>query len=988
THNGLARWDGVRFVSFDPVNTPALKHARVFALLLDSQGTLWINTYDGSVTSWRNGVFTHEWQGGQIVSVISQTNQTYFVLQRGDLLCRSSGPDAASDWQSIPLTGLTTGYSFREDRFGALWYFTRDGVLARVVGTNSETLPRNIGLKGERVTSLAADSDRNIWVGTEREIARWNGNRFEDQSPTNGPPIQNALFLFCTRSNGCWVLSDGNAGPVLNRDWKFQVGSSDGLFGTNLTYLGAYEDQAGGVWFRHFGQGLFHAKPDGSTQRFTSTNGLPGDRVSSWFQDREGNVWVGVERGGLVRLRSKRFHVVGAAEGLANPAVSSICEDRQGDLWIATFGGGLNRWRNGTLQRFELPEGIFRASFFSIFPDPDGRLWLSAGREDLSFLDKETISSPREPVHGIKCLLRDQVGNVWMGRHGGLTRWANGVVTNFGPPNGPERRDIRALAEDEQGNVWIGGGEGVLYKTAGEHFAAYRVNDGLMGQAIWSILPDKNGTLWIGTFRGGLLRFQNGKFTRYTTQQGLPSDIICQILNDGRGNLWIGSHRGIFSLALNAIQEFDEGRLASLPCVAYGLYDGLPTLECTGNYQPSCWRTRDGTLWFATVKGAVAMRPGEVSVNRQPPPIVIEEMLVDGKSSPPVEDPSGKNPRQVPPGKHQVEFRYTALSFVAPDKVRFKYRLAGLDVDWVDAGTKRSAHLGPLRPGRYRFEVIACNSDGIWNEHGASLRFEVLPEFWETWWFKGAVAFAVIGLVVGTVRFAATRSLKRKIERLHQQRAVERDRERIAKDIHDDLGAGLTQIMLQSALARRDGKEKAEAHFNQISDTARDLVRAMDEIVWAVNPENDTLDGLATYIGKFVYEYVTLAGLRCRLKLPATLPSLPVSADVRHNLFLAIRETLNNILKHARATEVFVQLTVEGAAFTFLIRDNGRGFPEGPGSESDLNQSRISSGHGVRNLKTRLEKIGGRCVIRSEANEGTEVELTVVIQNKAAADRS
>jgi ligand-binding sensor domain-containing protein/signal transduction histidine kinase len=989
TGDGLARFDGVRFANFDPVNTPALKHSRVVGLFLDPRGTLWINTYDGSMTALRDGVFTHEWQGGQVSAVFSSSNRVFFALLRGDLVWREDDPLKPGPWQEVRLTGTTTGNSFRQDERGTLWYVTRDGVLGRVVGTNSEIVSFGNDLAGERVTSLAADQRGRIWVATDRQIALWGKDHFEDQTPTNGESNLNATFLFPTMKSGCWIFGNDKVRRCQQRQWADEVESWHDLSKVNTLYLGAYEDREGGTWFRHYGQGLFHAKPDGSIQRISVANGLPGDRVSCWFQDHEGNVWTGIDRGGLVRLREKRFRLIGTQENLPAPAVSSVCEDENGDIWIGTFDGGLNRWRAGALKRFDLPEGPNKASFFSAYPDQRGRLWLSAGREDLFALEDEKITRPLESAHGIKAMLVDRSGRLWMGRQNGLSCLTNGVVTHFSQRSGFGRWDVRALAEDREGRIWIGTGDGALYSFENNHFTAHRTKDGLDNAAIWSLLAEDDGTIWVGTFRGGLLRFKDGQFARYTTQSGLPSDVICQILEDGLGKFWIGSHKGIFYLPKSSFRAFDEGEIQSLPCISYGLYDGLPTLECSGNYQPSGWRGRDGNLWFATVKGLVSVRPDEVPVNRVPPPVALEEVLIDEK---PIAKNISVNGTQkqitrataleIPPGKHAIEFRYTALSYTAPDKVAFRYRLEGLDDRWVDAGEKRSAHYGPLRAGDYRFQVAARNNDGVWNEQGAVIALRVLPYFWETWWFKGFVGAVVLVSIAGTVRFAATRSLQRKLARLKSQRAIEKERERIAKDIHDDLGAGLTQIMLQSALARRDPPDQVSTHLTQISDTARELVGAMDEIVWAINPENDTLDGLVTYVGKFVQEYVTLAGLRCRLDLPAQLPSLAVSAEVRHNLFLAIRETLNNAIKHARAKEVSFQLKLQPAEFSFVIRDDGCGFAVDMPATSSAEGGRISSGHGLRNLRLRLEEIDGRCVVRSEPGRGTEVELTIMIQSQ------
>jgi signal transduction histidine kinase len=476
------------------------------------------------------------------------------------------------------------------------------------------------------------------------------------------------------------------------------------------------------------------------------------------------------------------------------------------------------------------------------------------------------------------------------------------------------------------------------------------------------------------------------QFTRFTVESGLPSDVICQILDDQAGNFWIGSHHGIFKVAKKDLNAFARGEQSSVPCVSYGLYDGLPTLECSSGYQPAAWRSSDGRLWFATFKGIVSIQPGDVPKNELPPPVVLEEMRVDGKpvaTSLPTKETGLKPPgaaQEVQPGRHYLEFHYTALSYVAPDKVRFRYRLHGLENEWVDADTRREAHYSHLRPGTYQFQVIACNNDGVWNDRGTALAFVVLPHFWQTWWFNGSVGAVVLGTLFGTVRFVTTRNLRRKVEQLREQRAIQRDRERIAKDIHDDLGAGLTQIMLQSAMGRKDSPEQMQTHLAQISETALGLVRDMDETVWAINPENDTLDGLVTYVGKFFQEYGTSARLRCRLDLPARLPAVPVAAEVRHNLFLAVKEALHNTIKHAQASEVFLQLKVEPHAFTFILRDDGRGFAPGVISPEPSSNGRISSGHGLNNLAERLKQIGGRCVIHSEPGKGTEIRLTVMIK--------
>jgi len=353
----------------------------------------------------------------------------------------------------------------------------------------------------------------------------------------------------------------------------------------------------------------------------------------------------------------------------------------------------------------------------------------------------------------------------------------------------------------------------------------------------------------------------------------------------------VGSYNGVFRVAKSALERHQGGTPISL--VSYGRSDGLPTLECSANYQPSGWTSRDGRLWFATPKGVVSVDPREPATDRQPPVVVVEQVRLDQSlvSAPRL---------QIPPGPHRLEFQYTGLSLSTPEQIRFRYRLEGLESTWVAAGTARSATYSYVPPGTYRFVVAASLGDGRWSTPATSMAFTVLPLFSETWWFRAAVGFAAVGLVAGTVRYITTRRLRRRFERLEWHRAIERDRGRIARDIHDDLGAGLTQITLLSELApgspfRKWRPPRADLGHRARADAGR------GRIVWAVNPRQDTLDGLVSYICQFAQEYLTVAGILCRLDVPGHLPALPLSADVRHNLFLAVKEALNNIVKHAQA---------------------------------------------------------------------------------------
>jgi signal transduction histidine kinase len=324
----------------------------------------------------------------------------------------------------------------------------------------------------------------------------------------------------------------------------------------------------------------------------------------------------------------------------------------------------------------------------------------------------------------------------------------------------------------------------------------------------------------------------------------------------------------------------------------------------------------------------------------------------------------------IPPGKGGLEIHYTSLNLAAADRARFRFWMENHEGDWTPPNDKRVAYYGKLPPGRYRFHVTACNEDGAWSEPGASLAVTVLPPFWQTWWFLTATGLGLLGFVVGSVHYVSTQKLQRQLASLRQQEALEKERARIARDIHDQLGANLTQVSLLGELVEsdKDQPEEVAAHARQISQTALDTTRALDEIVWTVNPSNDTLDGLITYICKYAQEYLAVAGLRYRLDAPAQLPPTPITPEVRHNVFLAAKEAITNVVRHAKASAASLRLRLEPDSFTLEIQDNGRGL-------ANFDPKAAQSRNGLRNMGRRMEEVGGSFSIAPAPEGGAVVSL-------------
>jgi signal transduction histidine kinase len=391
-------------------------------------------------------------------------------------------------------------------------------------------------------------------------------------------------------------------------------------------------------------------------------------------------------------------------------------------------------------------------------------------------------------------------------------------------------------------------------------------------------------------------------------------------------------------------------------------------------------------LWFATIKGLAVINPkAERNVNFNPPPVLIEEIVANKQSFAPP-GPGAVGALRIPPGRGDVEIHYTGLSLQVPERVRFRYQLEGRDSDWVEAGNRRAVYYNNLSPGHYRFAVTACNSDGIWSETVAVLPFELRPYFWQTWWFAGLVLVVLVGAVGGTARFITRRRMQRKLARLEQQNALERERARIARDMHDELGAKLTRISFQGAMAQRRIGNPTEAgdHIATMSQTARELVSSLDQIVWAVDPEIDSLENLANYICRYASEFVADSPLQCEFVIPATLPPVRLSTEMRHNVFLAVKEALNNALKHSGGKGIVLTIAVRDGEFEIRIADDGQGIRPAP-EESSGKLRR--SGRGLGNMRERLDSIHGKCFIESVPGQGTEVRF-VVPQAEATATLS
>jgi diguanylate cyclase (GGDEF)-like protein len=727
TQEGLVRFDGVRFEVFDEKNTPAIKDRYVLSLYEDHAGTLWIGTRGGGLVRYRDGVFTRfDASSGLPNTVVRSIHED----RSGRLWV---GTDAGVVRLEGDRFGVPPGLSTQPfvvmaiaEADGVIWLATDGDGLLRV-GDSVTKLTRKQGLSSDEVRALYPGRDGTLWIGTRAGLDHWKGGQLTHQVPPAA----------------AWEA----IGAIL-------------------------EDQDGNLWVGTRGQGLARLT-NGAWRTFGSKDGLTGDVVVALFEDREGSLWVGTDGAGLSRLRGVKVVSFGKPEGLANDMLLPITEDRQGNVWMGSYGGGLHRFHNGQFRAFTTREGLSSNLVASLLEDHTGALWVGTDGGGLSVFRDGAFRAYRArdglPADRVIALAEDREGGLWIGTYGGgVARLKEGRFSLFGSGQGLSSDRVFALTIDASGRLWVGTDGGGLNVLENGRFKVYTTEQGLPHNTVYRIYQDGSGTLWIGT-SGGLSLLREGKLSTVTHRDGLFQDGIFQVLEDDQGRLWMSGNKGISYVDKKALIDFADGRAKSVVSVSFGTSDGMRSSECNGNAQPAGWKGRDGSLWFPTTRGAVRVDPAHMPMNTLPPPVLIEEVAIDSKAY------DARGSAVVPPGRGEIEIKYAGLSFLEPEKVRFKYRLEGFDPGWVDAGTRRVAYYTNIPPGAYRFHVAAANNDGVWNEDGASFAFELKPHFYEARWFYALCAVATVLLAVAgyELRVGALAARERKLNQIVSERTRE-----------------------------------------------------------------------------------------------------------------------------------------------------------------------------------------------------------------------
>lgn len=916
TFDGLVRFDGVRFKVFDKSNSSGIITNRFVMLYEDGQGDLWATTENSGLTRLHDGAFTSYTTGNGLP----------------DNFVSGLGGDGRGN---LLLFAGSHALRWIEGRFQP----ADDLHLPPRAGDGHQHLP--VYLAGQTINCFVDGQWRN-----------WD---------RSGLPLATIRSALQDGRGNTWVACDEWLIKTTNSQIARVYAPGEGLLGRSprlvfgrlpLQVLSASEN--GALWLTDL---------DSMQNRLVAQQAPDGLNIFVSYADREGNIWLGTLTDGLYRARQQSIRTYGKAEGLVTPEVYPVFEDRGGTIWVG--GDRLFRFKDGVFTYYA-PEPARPVS--SIYQNRAGQIWIGGKwRVDGERLVPE-ISDDLLPVSlgSAWAMYEDRDGALWIGTDNGVVRYQNGAAIRYTTKDGLAGDDTKVIIEDRAGGMWLGSYGGLTHLKDGQ-FTAWTERDGMPGYTVRTLYQDTDGALWIGTYDAGLGRFKDGRFTRYTTSDGLYGNGVFQILEDSSGWFWMSSNRGIYRVRKQELNDFADGKIKAITSIGYGKSDGMLNAECNGGRWPAGIRARDGKLWFPTMEGVAVIDPATITTNSQPPPVVIESLSVDRVPT------AFHDIVRITPEQENFEIQYTALSFINSENLRFKYKLEGLDHEWVDAGTRRTAYFSHVPPGDYTFRVIAANSDGVWNEEGKTLRVKVLPPFYRTWWFV-----VLVGVAISVVMWMAFRYRILQLRRRNEQQerfarqllaSQEDERKRIAVELHDGLGQNLLVIKNRAMLnAINTTDEQGRTQFNDFSDAVAQALEEVRTISHDLRPPHLDQLGLRTALVAMIENVDASSPISFACKIDE-LDGIFSPAD-EILLYRIVQESLNNILKHSNATEANVTLTVDEQHVGLTIHDNGRGF-------TPIGNATGRAGLGLQSIDERARILGGSSSIHSTPDRGTTVVLKI-----------
>ena len=953
TPKGLAQFDGTRFRVYLPKNTPELKDPCIVNLLTDHAGRLWIGTLDGTMLRWSAGKFD-------------------FVSKPTGSLAASFRENAALDWHK------NGNWHLIEDSERRIWWLQRGLAIVHFEETSARVYNELDGLQVKSIEKLGRDKEGHIWAAANSRLRRFSNGRWDSEAesipmywPWHEIVLQPAIdggLLLAEPLRGSWQDYGGQVRRLNEGHWTgrfeptpFERGSA------RSTVTSLLQDRTSRMWIGTKSGGLYFSDRQGQWRRVQASPSLSEGYISCLVQDAQDNIWVGTVGDGLYRVTPQPISIVSLPSQAAIPAiVQSVCAASDGSVWIGTDGEGLYHYQGTRATNCGTPLNPTDLQISCLLEDRNTNLWLGT-KSGLLRLENGRlgpVNGPPELSHSVMSLYEDSSEKLWIGTTQELIckRGEQFTIFHLRKDQGPA--DVRSILEDKGGNIWAGTLGHGLFLLPGGKTAQFRRVDEFPAASARAMICDPDGTLWIGSWGDGIFRYRKGEFAEFSSQDGLPRDKILCMVPDSAGVLWMSSDNGIFGIKRQALESYVRGTSPPLLCQRLSLAQGLANRACSGLGQPVGTRTLDGRLWFPNMDGVAVLDPELAAGWPANPNVIIESVLTDGVEMPrsPAEE------LRTPSSIRRYEFSFASPDLAQTKDVHFRHKLEGMDEDWREASGDRIAYYSQLPPGKYKFRVTVGGGDGLWHESAQAISFRVVPRFWEIRWVQVLASALFISAIGASIAWNQRRKLRRKLEKMELQHSLEQERRRIARDLHDELGARLTSIALQGELAMRAEHfpVAAKGEIGSLALRVRQLINATDEVIWTTDPGNDSLPNLVEFLCDYIERFLTPAGISFRLDVPTGLPRVPVQSQARHHFLLAFKETLNNAVRHSGAKLLMVRLTFASNKLTLVIEDDGVGF--------DMNNLR-PGGNGIVNIQSRMSLVHGRAEISSTFGKGTTTIL-------------
>lgn len=926
---------------------------------------------------------------------ILQTHDGFLWLGTQDSLIRFDGvqfrefdgPGASAFHDTLIRTLL-------EDREGNLWVGSVGAGLGRIApdGVLTHYMAAN-GLPSDNVFCIDSGSDDQLWVCTDKGLARFGNGQFRNYTTADGLP-SNQVRATCTAVGTRWVAGL-DFGLASWNGSRFRQYSGDFLKPSDkVTALACAED--GSLW-AGTNAGVLHIH-GADSRLLTTQDGLLDDAVSSLLAGRDGSVWVGTNDG-ITRIRGDQFSVYGTRDGLSHSLVFSLYIDREGTLWAGTKDG-LDQFTDGNVTPYTTNEGLLSNETGPVLEDRAGRLCIGTLGWGLDIFEngKFHAVTARDGLtdNTVFSLELDRTGDLWVGTKRGLNRLRDGrVIASYTQRDGLSGAEVHSLFEDSEGTLWIGTEKGIT-RFDHDHFAVVPLSPEESGDPVLALaggrtvrvfastdgaglytlrdheftpyslgvtrpvdcffLDHAHHTAWMGTLGSGLLRWQNDNIARVRVKDGLYDNRIYGILNDGRGNFWMASSKGIFRVSQNQLEALADGKIRSVDSMPFST--GQLRFECRSGVQPAACRTHDGRLWFSTTNGLVVVDPEHLAQNDVPPPVQITAVLVNGERI------GMSGPLDLKPSQSNVEIRYAGLSFVSPEKVTFRYKLDGFDKQWTEAGSRREAFFTNLPPKHFKFLVYARNANGAISVSPAAVEFAVEPKLYQHVWFFPLLALVLAGLAAA-IYHGRVKQLRQRFD------LVLAERSRIARELHDTLLQGLSGITMQlQALWMRMPASKEKEFLAAIIEDAGACSHEARQSLWGLRTHGPRTQEFSDKLAQICREVLQKSDISLKLDLqPVGLQALP---ETEYQLLRIAREVVSNTLAHAYATVLHVHLRINKGQLYLDFEDNGVGF-------AAQNGVKLLDHFGLVGIRERAEEIGAGLTVSSSPGEGTKIAIRLLL---------